>query len=75
MVDTVDVTWEASPFYLHCCFYPCQWEHGYVQYDSQAHNLSSGSNQADRCGSHLFTRTQGVHGTHSITSMFFYGDW
>ncbi len=48
---------------------------GYVQYDSQTHNLSSGSNQADRYGSYLFTHTQGVYGTHSITAMFFYGAW
>ena len=74
-VDTVDVTWESSLLYLHYCFYHHVWDHGYVQYGSQTYNLDTDPDHSDRRSSHTFDHTQGIYGTHSITTMFFYGDW
>lgn len=73
--DTIDVTWEGSPAYLHYCFYPHSWERGYVQYESQVYDLVSDSDQSDRKSSHVFTNTQGGDATYEVDLMFFYGAW
>ena len=70
--DTIDVTWEGSPAYLHYCFYPHQFEHGFVQYESEVYTLST---QEDRRSSHTFTNTQGGDATYEVDLMFFYGAW
>ena len=73
--NVVDVTWEASPFYLHSCFYPHQWEHGSVTFESQTHDLDSDSNQSDRKSSHVFTNTLNTYDQYRVDIVFYYGGW
>lgn len=73
--SVVDVNWEASPFYLHSCFQPHQWEHGFVEFDGSTYQLDSGNNQSDRKSSHAFTNTIGGNAYYEVEAMFFYGAW
>ncbi len=69
--NVVDVNWEASPFYLHWCFVPHEWEDGYIQYGTTKHNLTSDSNHSDRHGSYAFTNFDGGNSWYSVTAKFF----
>jgi len=74
--SVVDVTWEASPIYLHYCFWQHQWEHGFVEYENETHQLYSEPDQSDRRSSHAFSHSNGSSSaTYEVTVMFFYGAW
>jgi len=74
--SVVDVTWEASPVYMHYCFWQHQWEHGYVEYENETHQLVSEPNHSDRRSSHAFSHSNGSSSaTYEVTAMFFYGEW
>lgn len=73
--NTIDVTWEASPFYNHYCIYPHEWEDGYVQYGTAKHYLYSEPNHDDRRSSTTFTNTHGGTTWYSVTAYFSYGGW
>jgi len=71
-VPTVDVTWEASPYYLDGCFSPHLFDHAIVTHGSQTYEFQE---QTERQGSHAFTNTIGKYGWYSISINFLYGDW
>ena len=70
--NTVDVTWEASPYYLHWCFIPHEFRHGSVQYGAETVYLD-GHN--DRRGSHAFTNFDVGTTWYSVEVDFEYGPW
>ena len=70
--NTVDVTWEASPYYLHWCLVPHEFDHGEVKYGTVKVSLDGHS---DRRGSHAFTNAQGGTTWYSVGTTFVYGGW
>ena len=70
--NTVDVTWEASPFYLHWCFVPHEFDHGKIQYGTTVYNLDG---HGDRRGSHAFTNHSAGTTWYSVEANFVYGTW
>ena len=70
--STVDVTWNAAPFYLHWCIVPHEFDNGKVRYDSTTIKMDS---QSDRRGSHTFTNYDGGTTWYSVEVDFVYGSW
>ena len=69
--NTLDVTWEASPFYLHLCLLPHSFDYGEIQYNTDVHYLDGHNN---RHGSHAFTNSHSGTAWHSIEADFVYGE-
>ena len=71
-VPAVDVTWQASPYYLDSCFSPHLFDHAKVTHGSQTYEFEG---QTERRGSHAFTNTNGGNGWYSVSINFLYGSW
>ncbi len=70
--NTVDVTWDASPYYLHWCFVPHEFDHGQIKYGTNKVSLEG---HGDRRGSHVFTNYDVGTTWYDVRITFVYGDW
>ncbi len=70
--DTVDVTWEASPFYMHWCFIPHEFQQGEVRHVTETVFLNG---HGDRRGNHAFDNPHGGTIWYSVEMDFEYGVW
>lgn len=70
--NTVDVTWNGTPFYAHWCFIPHQFDHGKVQYGTTVHYFDG---QNVRNGYHTFTNFDVGTTLYSVSVSFVYGTW
>lgn len=70
--STVDVTWNAAPFYFHWCIVPHEFDNGKVKYGTTTITLDA---QSERHGSHAFTNYDGGTSWYSVEVDFVYGSW
>ena len=70
--NTIDVTWNAAPFYLHWCIVPHQFDNGKAQYGSTTITFDS---QSERRSSHAFTNYAVGTTWYSVEVNFVYCSW